>query len=165
MPYFTHVTGGEGGEHSEKLAPIAVRARHLLAVNLGTARATELLKLGVERLPVGADAGHSPRRRFSGEVSVIPYGKCNPLIGLAQRNFPKVLINAQTVLNGVPLAPAIGTPVMRRHRPFVEGMHSAGRRPAAAADCLRRAGSVTFASRPLRVGQGASQMVTSVKVV
>jgi hypothetical protein len=57
MPYFTHVTGGEGGEHSENLAPIAVRARHLLAVNLGTARATELLKLGVERLPVGAEAG------------------------------------------------------------------------------------------------------------
>jgi hypothetical protein len=55
MPYFTHVTGGEGGEHSEKLAPIAVRARHLLAINLGTSRATELLKLGVE--PVGADAG------------------------------------------------------------------------------------------------------------
>ena len=41
----------------ENLAPIAVRARHLLAVNLGTASATELLKLGVERLPVGADAG------------------------------------------------------------------------------------------------------------
>ena len=34
-----HVAGGESGEHFEKLAPVAVRARHLLAVNLGTARA------------------------------------------------------------------------------------------------------------------------------
>ena len=36
---------------------VAVRARHLLAVNLRTARAAQLLKLGVERLPVAADAG------------------------------------------------------------------------------------------------------------
>jgi hypothetical protein len=34
-----------------------VRARHLLAVNLGATRAAQLLKLGVERLAVGADAG------------------------------------------------------------------------------------------------------------
>jgi hypothetical protein len=50
--------GGEGVEHFQKLAPVGVvRARHLLAVNLGAARAAQLLKLGVERLPVGADAG------------------------------------------------------------------------------------------------------------
>ena len=34
---------------------VAVRARHLLAVNLGAACAASLLKLSVERLPVGAD--------------------------------------------------------------------------------------------------------------
>jgi hypothetical protein len=51
------VAGGESGEHFEKLAPVVVRARHLLPVNLGAARAAKLLKLGVERLPVGADAG------------------------------------------------------------------------------------------------------------
>jgi len=52
-----HVAGGEGLEQFEKLAAVAVRARHLLAVNLRTARAAKLPKLGVERLPVGADAG------------------------------------------------------------------------------------------------------------
>ena len=52
-----NVTGGEGGEHSEKLAPIAVRARHLLAVNLAAIGGAQLFKLGVERLAVGADAG------------------------------------------------------------------------------------------------------------
>ena len=52
---------GETLEHFEKLAPVAVRARHLLAVNLGAARAAKLLKLHVERPPVGADAGVSQR--------------------------------------------------------------------------------------------------------
>ena len=52
-----HVAGGEALQHFEKLAPVAVRARHLLTVNIGAARAAKLLKLGVERLPVGADAG------------------------------------------------------------------------------------------------------------
>ena len=56
--YRHHVAGGEGLQHFEKFAPAAVRAGHLLAVNLGgTARAAKLLKLGVERLPVSADAG------------------------------------------------------------------------------------------------------------
>ena len=41
----------------EKLAPVGSRARHLLAVNLGASRAAKLLKLRVERLAVGADAG------------------------------------------------------------------------------------------------------------
>ncbi len=49
--------GARAVEHFEKLAPVVVRARHLLAVNLGAARTAKLLKLGVERLPVGADAG------------------------------------------------------------------------------------------------------------
>ena len=52
-----HVAGGEGVEQFEKLAVVAVRPRHLLAVNLGTARAAQLRKLGVEGLPVGTDAG------------------------------------------------------------------------------------------------------------
>ena len=34
-----------------------MRARYLLAVNLGATRAAKLLKLGVEGLPVGAHAG------------------------------------------------------------------------------------------------------------
>jgi hypothetical protein len=34
-----------------------VCAGDFLAVNLGAARAAKLLKLGVERLPVGADSG------------------------------------------------------------------------------------------------------------
>jgi hypothetical protein len=51
-----HVAGGEGVWQFEKLAAVAARARHLLAVNLRTACAAKLLKLGVERLPVGANA-------------------------------------------------------------------------------------------------------------
>src|SRR5438093_482798 len=48
-----HVAGGEEVEHFEKLSPVAVRARHLLAVNLRTARAAQLRKLGVERQEMG----------------------------------------------------------------------------------------------------------------
>jgi hypothetical protein len=48
------VAGREGAQHLEELAAVAVRARPFLAENLGASR---LLKLGVERLPVGADAG------------------------------------------------------------------------------------------------------------
>jgi hypothetical protein len=57
-----HVAGGEGVEHAEKPAPVAVRACHLLAINLRTACSAQLLKLGVERLPAGADAGISEGR-------------------------------------------------------------------------------------------------------
>jgi hypothetical protein len=52
-----HGAGREGGEHFEKLSAVAMRARHLLAVNLGAARAAQLVKRGVEGLAVGADAG------------------------------------------------------------------------------------------------------------
>ena len=52
-----HVAGVEGVEHFEKLAPVVVRAGHLLAVNLGASRAAQLLKLGIEGLAHGADAG------------------------------------------------------------------------------------------------------------
>jgi hypothetical protein len=43
----------------EKLAPVGARARHLLAVNVPAAASgsAKLVKLRVERLPVGADAG------------------------------------------------------------------------------------------------------------
>jgi len=49
------VAGREGVEHFEKPAPVAVRAGHLLAVNLAASR--RVVALRVERLPVGADAG------------------------------------------------------------------------------------------------------------
>jgi hypothetical protein len=48
---------GARASSREEFAAVAVRARHLLAVNLRTARAAQLLKLGFERLPVAADAG------------------------------------------------------------------------------------------------------------
>ena len=47
----------EGVQHFEELAAVTVRSRHLLAVNLGTARTAKLLKLEVEGLSVGAAAG------------------------------------------------------------------------------------------------------------
>ena len=63
-----HAAGGEGHEQFEKLAPVGPRARHLLAVNLGgTARAAKLLKLGVERLAVSADAGIAENGGFAVE--------------------------------------------------------------------------------------------------
>ena len=57
--------GGEGVKHLEKLAPVALRAGHLLAVNLRTARASKLLKLGVKSLAVGADAGIAEMAKVS----------------------------------------------------------------------------------------------------
>jgi hypothetical protein len=51
-----HVAGSKGLQHFEKLAPVVVRAGHLLPVNLGGAACgAELLKLAVERLAHGAD--------------------------------------------------------------------------------------------------------------
>jgi len=91
-----HVAGGEGVEHFQKLAPVAVRARHLLAVNLGATRPAKLLKLGVERLPVGADAGIAEMAILR-LVLVISYGKRNVLIEQGQENFPKVLTYAQSL--------------------------------------------------------------------
>jgi hypothetical protein len=50
----------------QKLAPVAARAGHFLAVNLGASRVTKLLKLSVERLAVGSDASiaNEPQDRF-----------------------------------------------------------------------------------------------------
>ena len=39
-PHRHHIVGGESLEHFEKLATVAVRARHLLAENLGASFAT-----------------------------------------------------------------------------------------------------------------------------
>jgi hypothetical protein len=61
-----HVVGGEGSEHFEEFAPVVVRARHRLAVNLGASRAAQLLKLGVERLSIGADADIAEAAVFCG---------------------------------------------------------------------------------------------------
>ena len=63
--------GGEAFEHFEKLAPVGARARHFLAVNPAASFGAQLLKLGVERLPVGADAGIA-ERRFAGEFWSYP---------------------------------------------------------------------------------------------
>jgi hypothetical protein len=54
-----YVAGGQLAEHPAKLAPVDPRARHLLAVDVSAAapRRPKLLKLAVEGLPVGADAG------------------------------------------------------------------------------------------------------------
>ena len=54
-----HVAGCEPVEHFEKLSAVTVRAGHLLAVNVPAAASgiAKLLKLSVERLPVGRDAG------------------------------------------------------------------------------------------------------------
>ena len=54
-----HVAGGKPVEHSQKFAPVGPRAGHLLAVDVPAAApgSAKLLKLGVEGLPVGQDAG------------------------------------------------------------------------------------------------------------
>src|SRR5580704_11064958 len=51
------------------LAPVAVRARHLLAVNLVAACAAWLLKLRVERICAAPWRRKSPRRDFRGRTS------------------------------------------------------------------------------------------------
>ena len=54
-----HVAGAELAEHPVKLAPVGPRARHLLAVDVPAAASggAKLLKLAVEGLAHGADAG------------------------------------------------------------------------------------------------------------
>jgi hypothetical protein len=58
-----HVAGDKGLEHAEKPAPVGPRTSHLLAVDIsaGASGGAKLLKLNVERLPVGADAGIADR--------------------------------------------------------------------------------------------------------
>jgi len=54
-----HVAGGQLAEHPVKFAPVEARSGHLLALDVAAAASglTKLLKLAVEGLPVGADAG------------------------------------------------------------------------------------------------------------
>ena len=65
-------------EHFEKLAPVAVRARHLLPVNLGASRAAQLLKLAVEGLPAGADPGIAETAVLRGEFQSYLTGSVTP---------------------------------------------------------------------------------------
>jgi hypothetical protein len=76
-----HVAGTEAIEQFEKFAPVAV--------NLGAAYAAQLLKLCVERLAIGADAGIAEAPIFG--VSVEPIlRERNSSIGQGQAKFPKV---------------------------------------------------------------------------
>ena len=54
-----YIAGFEAVEHAQKLVPVGSRARHLLAVDVPAAASggAELVKLRVEGLPIGADAG------------------------------------------------------------------------------------------------------------
>ena len=74
---------------SELVAP---RTRRFLTVDVAAAASggTQLLKLRVQRLPVGRGAGVADEA-FSGSVSVISYGNRNPLISKEQGNLPKIL--------------------------------------------------------------------------
>jgi hypothetical protein len=75
-----HVAGAETVEHAEKLAPVGVRTRHPLAIDVPAAASggAKLLKLAVEGLPIGADAGIADEP-FFGRVSTITYDACKPL--------------------------------------------------------------------------------------
>jgi hypothetical protein len=54
-----HVTGSEIFHHSYELTPVSLRAAGLLAVNFCAPFDTELFKLRVKSLAVGADVGVS----------------------------------------------------------------------------------------------------------
>ena len=71
--------GAMAVEHFEQFAPVGARARHLLAVNLGASCAAELLKLGVECLPVGADAGIADEAFFGMRFGPYLMAPCKPL--------------------------------------------------------------------------------------
>ena len=60
------VAGGQLAEHPVKLAPVGPRARHLLAIDVagGASCRAQLLKLAVEGLPVGRDAGIADQAFF-----------------------------------------------------------------------------------------------------
>ena len=61
-----HVAGAEFPEHLVKLAPVGPRPRHLVPVDVPAAASglAKLLKLAVEGLPVGRDAGIPDRPFF-----------------------------------------------------------------------------------------------------
>ena len=80
----------------EKFAPVGPRACHLLPVNLRASRPAQLVKLGVERLAVGADAGIADEAVLGVSFGHI-LGQTYPLIGRGQANFPEVLNSGEKV--------------------------------------------------------------------
>ena len=52
-----HVAGGQTFQKPEQLPPICLRAAGFLAIDSDTPARLQLLKLSVERLPIGADTG------------------------------------------------------------------------------------------------------------
>jgi hypothetical protein len=87
-----HVAGSQLVEHAEKLAPVGPRACHLLPVDVPACASggAKLLKLTVEGLPHGANAGIADAAVFGGDralvfnfVPVISYGNRKPLKGKA----------------------------------------------------------------------------------
>ena len=52
-----HITAGELAEQLLQLPPVSSRARHLLPVDVPASGRAELVKLGVERLALGANTG------------------------------------------------------------------------------------------------------------
>jgi len=65
-----HIAGAEPVEHLEKRAPVRSRSCHLLAVDLPATApgSAKLLKLGVEGLPVGRDAGIADKSQKRSKV-------------------------------------------------------------------------------------------------
>ena len=57
---------GGAFQHPEQLPPVGPRAAHLLLICLSASVPAQLLKLGVERLPLGADAGIAEAAGFGG---------------------------------------------------------------------------------------------------
>jgi hypothetical protein len=91
--------GARSFEQPQKLAAVGLRTARLLPVNPVAAFGTKLGGLGVERLPVGADAGIAKTAILKFDL-VISFGKRNLLNRLDQAVFPKVLIFA-TCATGV----------------------------------------------------------------
>jgi hypothetical protein len=78
------------GSRRAARAPVTFLA---VDVPVGASGRAQLLKLGVESLAVGADAGMAETWLCDG-VAVISFSKRKPLIGQGQANFLKVLIYA-----------------------------------------------------------------------
>ena len=61
-----HIAGADGLQHAKQLAAVSLRAARLLPVDLGAAFRLQLLKLSVEGLAVGADAGITEAAVYGG---------------------------------------------------------------------------------------------------
>jgi hypothetical protein len=93
--------GGEAAQHPQKFAPVAVRARHFLAVDVPAAASgrAQLLKLCVKGPPVGRDAGITDKPFLRMSFGHILRHR-NPLILRGKENLPKILVSAMRVGNG-----------------------------------------------------------------